>query len=78
MSRDELTCEQVIEQLFAFLDGELDSELNVEFDRHLARCRDCFTRAEFERKLRAKINEAASEKAPERLHKRIRGLLDRF
>lgn len=78
MSRHDLTCEQVIEQLFAFLDRELDSELSADIEHHLGHCRDCFTRAEFERKLRAKVGTAASERAPEHLHHRIRKILDRF
>ncbi len=78
MSRGNLTCEEVIEQLFLYLDGELDGELSAHIDRHLENCRDCFTRAEFEKKLRAKVAGSARQRAPERLQRRIRGLLDQF
>lgn len=78
MNQDSLTCEEVIEQLFDFLDEELDAERRAEIDRHLERCRDCFTRAQFERRLREKIGDAAEEKAPDRLRARIKGLLDEF
>lgn len=78
MSRDNLTCEEVIEQLFTFLDEELDAERSAEIDKHLARCRDCYTRAQFERRLREKVGDAGVEKAPDRLRARIKGLLDRF
>ncbi len=78
MSRNHITCEEVVEQLFAFLDNELDGQRSAEFDRHLARCRDCFSRAEFERRLRSRVSEAGMVRAPERLHHRIKGLLDRF
>lgn len=78
MSRDNLTCEEVIEQLFTFLDEELDAERSAEIDKHLERCRDCYTRAQFERRLREKVGDAGVEKAPDRLRARIKGLLDRF
>lgn len=79
MSKDHLTCEEVIEQLFVYLDRELaDPELSAAIDEHLERCRDCYTRAEFEKKLRNKVAETTASKAPERLYRRIRGLLDQF
>lgn len=78
MTRRELSCEEVIEQLFAYLDRELDGELSADIAHHIARCRDCFTRAEFEKKLRARLAETTHAKAPERLQKRIKGILDRF
>lgn len=78
MNNEHLSCEKVMERLFDYLDRELDGELSAEIDRHLERCRDCFTRAEFEKKLRAKLAGTGTVKAPEGLRRRIRGLLDRF
>jgi mycothiol system anti-sigma-R factor len=78
MSDDELSCEEVIEQLFTYLDRELESGRSAAIDQHLKRCRDCFSHVEFERKLRAKIRDSAKVEAPDRLQRRIRGLLDRF
>lgn len=78
MSRDNLTCEEVIEQLFIYLDKELDADRSAEIDKHLERCRDCYTRAQFERRLREKVGDAAVVKAPDRLHDRIKNLLNRF
>lgn len=78
MSRKDLTCEEVIERLFVYLDKELDRQLIAEIDHHISRCRDCFTRAEFERKLRSKVVDAVNEPAPDRLHARIRTLLDQY
>lgn len=75
---DRLTCEEVVEQLFTFLDKELDDASSAEIQRHLDRCRECFTRAEFESRLRAKVREAAAATAPEHLHRRIRRMLDQL
>lgn len=78
MSVDKLSCEEVIEQLFTYLDGELKGGRSIAIDRHLERCRDCFSRVEFEKRLRARIRRTASAKAPDRLQRRIKGLLDQF
>lgn len=78
MSEQELRCEEVIERLFEFLDDELDAHSSACIERHLQRCRDCFSRAEFERRLRAKISEAAADRAPQRLRRRVQTILDRY
>lgn len=78
MSDGHITCEEVIEQLFDYLDRELDAGVSERIDAHLERCRDCFTRAEFERRLRARLHEATDVEAPEKLHRRIRGIIDEF
>lgn len=78
MSTRNLSCEQVIERLFDYLDRELDHQQTADIERHLTQCRDCFTRAEFEKRLRARVEAAGTVKAPPRLRQRIRELLDRF
>ncbi|MCC5858108.1 MAG: mycothiol system anti-sigma-R factor [Ectothiorhodospiraceae bacterium] len=78
MTDHELTCEEVIEQLLTFLDGEIGQNEAAAIERHLERCRDCFTRAEFERRLREKTAHAATSSAPERLRRRIRKLIDSY
>ncbi|MBS9402808.1 zf-HC2 domain-containing protein [Halomonas sp. TRM85114] len=78
MSARPLDCEEVIERLFEYLDRELDERQIADIEHHLARCRDCFTRAQFETRLRARVSAAGTVTAPPRLHQRIRQLLDRF
>jgi mycothiol system anti-sigma-R factor len=78
MNAPPLSCEEVIARLFDYLDRELDDRQAAEIERHLARCRDCFSRSEFERRLRARIAAGASQPAPPRLQRRIRRLLDDF
>lgn len=78
MTEQHITCDEVIEHLLAFLDRELDDEFSERIEAHLQHCRDCFTRAEFEKRLRARIREAAETEAPETLHRRIRNLIDSF
>jgi anti-sigma factor (TIGR02949 family) len=73
-----LSCEEVIEKLLEYLDRELDAAAQLEIERHLETCRGCFSRAEFERRLRARVAEAGDVKAPESLRRRIRALVARY
>lgn len=78
MTDDVLTCEQVIEHIFDWLDRELDQTTQDRIERHLEMCRDCFSRAEFEERLRQKVRAAGSQPVPDRLQRRIREMLERF
>lgn len=78
MKHRELSCEQVIARLFDYLDHELDERQAAELEHHLARCRDCFSRSEFEKRLRARLADSATQPAPPHLHRRIGRLLDDF
>lgn len=50
-----MTCGEVREYLFAFLDGELDAPLSIELQRHLERCPGCARDAEIEREVRHRL-----------------------
>lgn len=73
-----LSCEEVLHHIFAYLDGELDAATGEDIERHLEACRGCFSRAEFERRLRSRLAESAATSAPEKLKKRIRTLIEHF
>ncbi|MBA1148834.1 zf-HC2 domain-containing protein [Ectothiorhodospiraceae bacterium WFHF3C12] len=78
MNAQRIRCEEVIEQLFEFLDQELDEDLSQRIEHHLKHCRDCFTRAEFEKRLRERIDQAAETRAPEALRRRLRRMIEEF
>lgn len=78
MTARELSCEELIERLFDYLDRELDERQVAEVERHLEKCRDCCSRAEFEKRLRARVEASGTVTAPPRLRQRVRRLLDRF
>ncbi len=73
-----LTCEQVLEHLFAYLDRETDGHTSAEIERHLESCRGCFGRAEFERRLKAQVQATGEEQAPESLRAKLRFLVENF
>ena len=78
MSEPTLTCEEVLKHLVAYLDRETDGHTAAEIEHHLEKCRGCFSRAEFEKQLKAQVRAAGSRAAPERLRARIRKLVDEF
>jgi anti-sigma factor (TIGR02949 family) len=73
-----IDCEEALQRLLDFLDAELHGESLQELEQHLARCRSCFSRFEFEKRLKAHIAELGSEPVPAELHHRIRKVLDNF
>lgn len=73
-----MKCEDVLRELLAYLDREVDAMTAAAIDRHLEDCRACFSRAQFERKLKAHLRAAAEKRAPERLRARVKDILDKF
>lgn len=74
---DRIHCEEVVASLLEYLDDEIDDEKRVRIERHLAECRDCYSRAEFEQALRRKLR-ALDSTPPPTLTRRLKALLDGF
>jgi mycothiol system anti-sigma-R factor len=71
-SGDRSPCEEVLEKLYEFLDGELTPEVNEQIRAHLAECRGCYPHFEHERVfLRFLEKRAVIERAPPTLRRRI-------
>lgn len=77
-AESDLSCEEAISSLLEYLDRELDAPTQRRMERHLETCRGCFSRAEFERRLRQRVAETGEAKAPDSLRRRVRALMDRF
>jgi anti-sigma factor (TIGR02949 family) len=73
-----INCEQVLKYLFAYLDGELDADQLLEISVHLDACRSCFSRAEFERRLKGHLRELAQENVPADFEQRVRELTNQL
>ena len=73
-----IDCEEALHRLLEFLDAELHGESRHEFEQHLERCRSCFSRFEFEKRLKGHIAALGNEPVPEELQDRIRKVLDNF
>jgi anti-sigma factor (TIGR02949 family) len=73
-----IDCEEALHRLFEYLDAELDRQSLRAMEQHLERCRSCFSRVEFEKRLKAHTMELRVEPVSPELEARIRGVLDSF
>jgi anti-sigma factor (TIGR02949 family) len=73
-----MTCDEALRLLAAYLDDELHPGAHESVDRHLELCRSCFSRAEFERRLKGEIHRLGREHVPPNFEERVRRLLDSF
>lgn len=80
MSKDvkELECEEAIRMVLEYLDNELEHRDHDALENHIHKCRACFTRVEFEKRLKGMVKDTPDEKAPENLITRIKKLSDNF
>lgn len=79
MSEDKIiSCEEALRLLVEHLDGELDGTRRQEVDKHLSRCRSCFSRAEFERRLKSQLGELRQQSVLPAFEERIRALMGRY
>jgi|CXWL01.1.fsa_nt_gi anti-sigma factor RsiW len=58
-----MTCGDVREILFAFLDNELDAALSIEVQRHMEHCPECASEVETERTIQRKLAAAMDRDA---------------
>lgn len=76
---EEIGCLESIEALYAYLDGEIrDPAELARIEHHLSHCRSCYSRAELERRLNARLGTQESPQAPEPLQERLRELMDKL
>ena len=73
-----IDCEEALRRLFEYIDAELAGQPQREMEHHLERCRSCFSRLEFEKRLKAHTTDLGLEPVSEDLERRVRALLDSF
>jgi mycothiol system anti-sigma-R factor len=73
-----IDCEEALRRLFDYLDAELTGEPQREMQQHLERCRSCFSRVEFEKRLKAYTAQLGEEPVPPDVEQRIRTLINEF
>lgn len=67
-----ISCEEALESLFEYLDGELREEDRERVEQHLEICRRCYPRLQFERSFMEALRRVRSgRKAPRELRGRI-------
>lgn len=73
-----IDCEEALRRLFEYLDAELHGDEQRVMQQHLERCRSCFSRLEFETRLKARTAQLGREPISRDLGQRIHSLLDTF
>ena len=71
-----LTCEEALRFLAAYLDGELDAAWEADIETHLSRCRSCYSRADFEKRLKGQLAALSQADVPAAFAARIGVPLD--
>jgi mycothiol system anti-sigma-R factor len=56
-----MSCTEIREYLFAFLDNELDAHLSIELQNHLDHCPVCAQQAEIEREVRRQLSRVLAD-----------------
>jgi mycothiol system anti-sigma-R factor len=72
---DASDCNETVERLYQYLDGELTLERREQIQRHLDACSPCFQAVGFERELRIVIASRCADRVPAELIERIRAAL---
>jgi anti-sigma factor (TIGR02949 family) len=75
MTEKQIDCEQALKQLYVYLDRELGEADHAAMQEHLHTCKSCFSRIEFERRLKDKLGALRGADATPGVRDRIKGLL---
>jgi anti-sigma factor (TIGR02949 family) len=78
MTKQEIDCEQALKQILEYIDRELGEGERAAMQRHLHTCKSCFSRMEFERRLKEKLGALRDDEVPSQLGMRVKGLLKSF
>ena len=78
MTEKEIDCEKALSQILEYVDHEIADSGRAAMEHHLHTCQSCFSRVEFEQKLKEKIGALSEETASLSVTNRVKGLLDSF
>jgi mycothiol system anti-sigma-R factor len=71
----EISCDEVLEEIELYLDGELDQQRSLQLAAHLGSCSPCLRRAEFQRRLKEIVRAKCHTDVPVYLSARIRATI---
>ncbi|MEQ1655108.1 MAG: zf-HC2 domain-containing protein [Nitrospira sp.] len=71
-------CQEALKHLLAYLDQEVGAGTQREMAHHLKVCRACFSRAEFERTLKTRLQEVGRGATRTSFEKQIKALFGQF
>jgi anti-sigma factor RsiW len=73
-----LSCEAALRLLAVYIDAELEAADERAVEEHIARCRSCFSRMEFEKRLKHQLSSIGRQPVDPTFANRIRSLINRF
>jgi anti-sigma factor (TIGR02949 family) len=76
--QQQIDCEQALKQILEYVDHELSENERAAVEHHLHTCKSCFSRVEFERRLKEKVGALREEEVSSGVSERIKGLLKSF
>lgn len=76
--KNPINCEEALKRLFEYIDHELNDHKHEEMEEHLSRCRSCYSRLEFEKRLQQHVKSVTKQKAPLALEGKIKNLIQKL
>ena len=70
-----IECEEAIRMMLEYLDSELHDHDHDSVEEHLESCRSCYSRMEFEKRLKGMVCDVKSKAAPIDLNSRIKKII---
>ncbi len=64
-------CETALQNLYLFIDEEIDTASSAEIQAHIDHCSDCLTEYDLERVVKALVSRSCAEVAPEPLRAKV-------
>ena len=68
-------CDDALENIYLYLDGELTSDVAEDIRRHLDDCPPCFDAFHFERRLKAVVRTRLQEDVPQEMLIRLKQVI---
>ncbi len=64
-------CEQALENLYLFIDSEIDTASCAEIQTHIDECTTCLSEYDLERVVKSLVSRSCSETAPDPLREKV-------
>ena len=64
-------CEKALENLYLFIDREIDTASSTEIQTHIDECTSCLTEFDLERVVKTLVSRSCSEVAPDPLREKV-------
>ncbi len=74
----EPTCLEAVEELYVFLDGELDDERRTLIQGHLDECAPCLSAYSFHDEIKRAVSSGCQSELPEGLRDKVLAALESF